>query len=124
MTLAKAWAQAFFTVISVVVPLLAAGPLTPTEWTNSALLFLGTVLVAVVPNLTQTTAKYAKGIISGAMTVGTLLVSFFADGSYAITAPEWMQIAAALLALVGVVGLPAPQWAGTVVTTRQLRSTP
>jgi len=122
MTTIKAWASALFTVITALVPMLVAGPLTPTEWVNVALLALSTVLVGVVPNLSEGVAKFAKGFISVATAVGTLLVSYFADGSYAISAAEWIQIASVVLAAVGVVGLPGPQWAGTVVSARQVRS--
>lgn len=122
MTTIKAWASALFTVLSAIVPLIAVGPLTPTEWVNAGLLLLSTVLVGVVPNLSEGVAKYAKGFISTATAVGTLLVSYFADGSYAISSAEWIQIAAVVLAAFGVVSLPGPQWAGTVVSARQVRS--
>lgn len=122
MTLLKAWASALFTVISALVPLIAVGPLTPTEWVNAGLLLLNTVLVGVVPNLTETIGKYAKGFISTATAIGTLLVSYFADGSYAISSAEWIQIAAVVLGAVGVVGLPGPQWSGTPVSARQVRA--
>lgn len=122
MTILKALASALFTVLSALVPLIAVGPLTPTQWVNVALLLLSTLLVGVVPNLTETVGKYAKGFISTATAVGTLLVSYFADGSYDISSAEWIQIVAVVLAAVGVVRLPGPQWSGTVVSPRQVRS--
>lgn len=120
----KAWASALFTVLSVLVPMIAVAPLTPTEWVNVGLLALSTVLVAVVPNLSEGVAKFAKTFIATATTVGTLLVSFFADGSYAISSSEWIQVVAVVLAAVGVNRLAGPLWSGTVVTAKQLRSTP
>lgn len=120
----KAWASALFTVLSALLPMLAVAPLTPTEWVNVGLLALSTVLVAVVPNLSDGVAKYAKTFIATATTIGTLLVSFFADGSYAISSAEWIQIAAVVLAAVGVNRLAGPLWSGTPITAKQLGSTP
>lgn len=120
----KAWASALFTVLSVLVPMIAVAPLTPTEWVNVGLLALSTVLVAVVPNLSEGVAKFAKTFIATATAVGTLLVSFFADHSYAISSSEWIQVAAVVLAAVGVNRLAGPLWSGTVVTAKQLHSTP
>lgn len=122
MTLLKAWASALFTVLSALVPMISVGPLTPTEWVNVGLLLLNTILVDVVPNLTETIGKYAKGFISTATAIGTLLVSYFADGSYFISSAEWIQIAAVVLGAVGVAALPGPQWSGTQLSPAQVRS--
>jgi len=118
----KAWASALFTVLSALVPLIAVGPLTPTEWTNVGLLALNTILVQVVPNLTETTGKYAKAFVTTGTTIGMLLVSFFADGSHHLSSGEWIQIAAVLLAVFGVYRAPGPQWQGPAVTPAQVRS--
>lgn len=118
----KTWASALFTVLSAVVPLVVTHAITPTGWVNAGLLALSTVLVYIVPNLTEGAAKYAKGFITTATAVGTLLVSYFADGSYALSTAELIQIGSVVLAAVGVVRLPAPQWSGTPVSSRQVRS--
>jgi hypothetical protein len=118
----KAWASALFTVLSVLVPMVSVGPLTPTEWTNVGLLALNTILVQVVPNLTETTGKYAKAFVTTGTAIGTLLVSFFADGSYHISSGEWIQIAAVVLAALGVYRAPAPQWQGPAVSPGQVRA--
>lgn len=118
----KTWGSALFTVLSVLVPVVAVGGLTPTGWVNAGLLFLSTVLVYVVPNLTEGVAKYAKGFITTATAIGTLLVSYFADGSYALSTAELIQIGSVVLAAIGVVRLPAPQWSGTPVSPRQVRT--
>lgn len=118
----KTWASALFTLLSVLVPVLVVGGMTPTGWVNFGLLALSTVLVYVVPNLTEGAAKYAKGFITTATAIGTLLVSYFADGSYALSTVELIQIGSVVLAAVGVVRLPAPQWSGTPVSSRQVRS--
>lgn len=118
----KAWGSALFTVISVIVPLVVVHAMTPTGWVNAGLLLLSTVLVSVVPNLTQGVAKYAKTFIATATAIGTLLVSYFADGLYTLSPAEWIQIVTVVLAALGVNRLPGPQWSGTVVSPRQVRS--
>jgi hypothetical protein len=119
----KTWASAFFTVLAGVIPTIFAGPLSPTGWTNVGLMILGTLAVHVVPNMAGSAAKYAKSIIAGFTTIGTLLVSFFADGSYALSVPEIMQVVAAALAIVGVYRLDGPLWSGTIIQGTVLRST-
>jgi len=119
----KTWASALFTVLAAVVPMVTVGPLTPTAWTNVGLMVLGTLSVAVVPNLIGSIAKYAKAFIAGGTTIGTLLVSFFADGSYALSVPEIMQIISAALAIVGVYRVDGPLWSGTLIEGKVLRST-
>lgn len=118
----KMWASALFTILAAVVPLLTVGPLTPTGWTNVGLMVLGTLTVAVVPNLVGSVAEYAKSFIAGGTTIATLLVSFFADGSYALSVPEIMQIVSAALAIVGVYRVDGPLWSGTLISGAKLRS--
>lgn len=112
----KTWASALFTVLAAIVPMVTVGPLTPTGWTNVGLMLLGTLSVAVVPNLVGSVAKYAKSIIAVFTTIGTLLVSFFADGSYALSVPEIMQVVSAALAILGVYRLDGPLWSGTLIS--------
>lgn len=118
----KTWASALFTVLAAIVPMITVGPLTPTGWTNVGLMLLGTLSVAAVPNLVGSVAKYAKSIIAVFTTVGTLLVSFFADGSYALSVPEIMQVVSAALAILGVYRLDGPLWSGTLIQGTVLRS--
>lgn len=116
----KVWVSGLFTVLAAVVPMVTVGPLTPTGWTNVGLMILGTLSVAIVPNLVGSVAKYAKSFIAGGTTIGTLLVSFFADGSYALSVPEIMQVVSAALAIVGVYRLDGPLWSGTVISGLKL----
>lgn len=118
----KTWASALFTLLTVLVPVVVTGGLTPTGWVNFGLLALSTVLVYIVPNLSEGVAKYAKGFIATATAVGTLLVSYFADGSYALSTAELIQLGSVVLAALGVVRLPAPQWSGTPISPAQVRS--
>lgn len=118
----KTWASALFTLLTVLVPVVVTGGMTPVGWVNFGLLALNTLLVYIVPNLTEGVAKYAKGFITTATAVGTLLVSYFADGSYTLSTAELIQLASVVLAAVGVVRLPAPQWQGPAVSPRQVRA--
>lgn len=118
----KTWVSALFTVLAAIVPMVTVGSLTPTGWTNVGLMLLGTLSVAVVPNLVGSVAKYAKTIVAVFTTVGTLLVSFFADGSYALSVPEIMQIVSAALAVLGVYRVTGPLWSGTVIQGVAARS--
>jgi len=106
---AKAWAQALATVLAGLIPFLADSHLNGVELVNTFLLGFSAVAVGIVPNLTGGIAKYAKGIVAVGTAVLTLLVSLFADGSYALNSSEWLQLGIAALGALGVVGLPAPQ---------------
>lgn len=120
----KAWAQAVATVLAGLIPFLADHQLTGVELINTFLLLFSAVAVGVVPNLTEGVAKYAKGILAVGTAVLTLLVSLFADGSYALDTSEWIQLGLAALGAAGVVGLPAPQWSGPPVMARSITHAP
>lgn len=122
MTRLKVWAQALLPIIGGLVIMISEHALTPTEWVNEVMLVLTAVGVNIAPNMTAGVAKYAKFVISIGTTIGTLLISYFADGSYALSVPELVQLGSAVLASAGVYRLPGPQWSGTVVTARQVRS--
>jgi hypothetical protein len=108
----KAVAQAIATVLAGLVPFLVDGHLTAVETVNLLLLAFATLGVAVVPNLTAGTAKYAKGIVAVGVAVLTLLATFLAEG----TGFGSVQLILAGLGAVGVIALPAPQYpAGPVV---------
>jgi len=113
----KAWAQAVATVLAGLIPLLVDHQLSGVELTNTLLLLLSAVTVYVVPNLTDTVAKYAKGTVAVGTAVATLLISLFADGTYALDTSEWIQLALAALGAVGVVGFKAPQYPATFART-------
>jgi hypothetical protein len=109
----KAWAQAVATVLAGLIPFLVDDQLSGVELINTLLLLLSAVAVYIVPNLADTIAKYAKGTVAIGTAVGTLLVSLFADGSYALDTSEWIQLGLAALGAVGVVGFKAPQYLPT-----------
>ncbi|MGW4127940.1 hypothetical protein [Amycolatopsis japonica] len=106
----KAVAQVLATVLAALVPLLSAGSISPSELFSVVLIGVSAVGVGLVPNLNAGVAKYAKGAVAVATAILTLLVSFVADGSYAISGAEWAQIAIAALGALGVVGLKSPQY--------------
>lgn len=111
MNTGKVWAQTVATVLAGAIPFFANGnTLTGAALVNFLLMILSAVSVGIVPNLTGGVAKYAKGIIAVATAVGTLLVSLFADGSYALNTTEWIQLALAALGAIGVVGFKSPQY--------------
>ncbi|MGW4484347.1 hypothetical protein ACWEOE_10965 [Amycolatopsis sp. NPDC004368] len=105
----KAIAQLAATVLAAVVPLLIDGSLSNLEVLNLILLAASSALVAVVPNLSAGTAKYAKGIVAVVLAVGTLLTTFLTAGT-AIGTGEIIQLVLAALGAVGVIGLPAKQF--------------
>ena len=108
---AKAWAQVLATVLAGLIPFIADNQLNGVEVVNTLLLSFSAIAVAIVPNLTDGVAKYAKGIVAVGTAVLTLLVSLFADGSYALNSSEWIQLGIAAFGALGVIGLPAPQHA-------------
>lgn len=106
---AKAWAQVLATVLAGLIPFIADNHLNGVELVNTLLLAFSAIAVAIVPNLTDGVAKYAKGAVAVGTAVLTLLVSLFADGSYALNSSEWLQLGIAALGALGVIGLSAPQ---------------
>jgi hypothetical protein len=117
----KAIAQVVATVIAAIIPAVVDG-FTPVEIVNVVLIGLGAIGVGVVPNLTAGVAKYAKAIVSITTAVATLLVSYFADGSYHLTTSEWLQLLIAALGAVGVVAIAGPQWGGPPAQVRSVNS--
>lgn len=116
----KAVAQAIATVLAGLIPFLVDGHLTTVETVNLLLLAFSTLGVAVVPNLTAGTAKYAKGIIAVGVAVLTLLATFLSSGTD-LGSGQIIQLILAALGAVGVVGLPAPQYpANRVAWTRPI----
>jgi hypothetical protein len=106
MDYSKALGMVVATVLSAVVPMLTAGTLTAENWINVALVGIGAVSVAIVPNLTAGIGKYAKAAVAVASAVLTLLVSLLPGG---LSTAEILQLVIAALGAVGVMALPAPQ---------------
>lgn len=113
----KIWSQIIATVLAGAIPLLGDAHMTGVELVNFLLLALSAIGVGLVPNLTGGVAKYAKAAVAIGTAVGTLLVSLFADGSYALTTTEWLQLGLAALGAVGVVGFSSPQFRAMPVST-------
>jgi peptidoglycan/LPS O-acetylase OafA/YrhL len=111
MNYSKTWGMVVATVLSAVLPALVDGSLSPTEWINVALAFVGAVSVAIVPNLNAGVGKYAKAAVAVAAAVLTLLVSLIDGG---LSTPEILQLVIAALGAVGVVSLPGPQFSAQV----------
>jgi hypothetical protein len=105
----KAWSQVFAGVLAALIPFLVDHKLDGVEITNAVLIFLAGLRIYIVPNLTATVGKYAKGAVAVGAAVGTLLVSLLADGSYALDSGEVIQLVLAGLGAVGVFGFSAPQ---------------
>lgn len=107
----KVWSQVLATILAGAIPFFSnnAG-LTGVALVNFLLMALAAINVGVAGNLTGTVGKYAKGFIAIGTAVGTLLVSLFADGSYALNTTEWIQLILAALGAVGVVGFRSPQY--------------
>lgn len=113
----KAWSQVIAGVLAGLLPFLVDHHLDGVEITNTVLIALAGYAVYVVPNMTATVAKYAKLVVSALTAVGTLLVSLFADGSYALDSGEVIQLVLAGLGAVGVLGFSAPQVVAATRTT-------
>lgn len=107
----KIWAQTLATILAGAIPFFSNNEtLTGVALVNFLLMVISAINVGIVPNLTGGVAKYAKGIIAVATAVGTLLVSLFADHSYALNTTEWIQLILAALGALGVIGFKSPQY--------------
>lgn len=96
----KAILQAIMTVLAALVPGLA-GPMTLSAWINVVVLAAGAVMVYNATNVPGW--AYAKLIASATSAVAVVLVSSLADG---ISAVEWIQMALAAAAALGVGAVP------------------
>lgn len=106
MNYSKSWGMVVATVLSAIVPLLTNGGLTVANWINVALVGVGAISVAIVPNLSAGVGQYAKAAVAVASAVLTLLVSLLPGG---LSTAEILQLVIAALGAVGVVALPGPQ---------------
>ncbi len=105
---AKAILAVVATVLVALVPYFShSNHLTDAEWINVVILGLGAIVVYVAPNLPGAGAAYTKSIVAALIAGATLLVSAVGAGSFSnVTGSEWVQIALAALAAVGVYAVP------------------
>jgi hypothetical protein len=107
----KVWAQTLATILAGAIPFFSNNDgLTGVALVNFLLMALAAINVGVAGNLTGTVGKYAKAFIAVGTAVGTLLVSLFADHSYALSTTEWIQVILAALGALGVIGFSSPQY--------------
>jgi len=102
MNYVKALAAVVATVLSAVVAALAGGSgISTAEWINVAILGAGALAVFAAPNVPGANfTKSALAVITAVLTLAVTLI----DGG--ITSSEWLQLAVAGLAALGVYALP------------------
>ncbi len=100
--------------IAVVVAALSDGTVTPSEMVNVAIAMVTAVGVYLVPNLPSGPAKYFKTGVAILGAALAALVSFITDG---VSLSEWLQIALAALAAIGVYVVPNEEPAKLGVNT-------
>lgn len=103
----KTWLAAVTAVASLLVGFLDDGQLSLHEWILIGGSFAIAVQMYVVPNLDASIAKYAKGVTAFVTAVFAVLIVVLPGG---VDTSEWLQVALAGLAAVGVPLLPAPQF--------------
>lgn len=92
------------TILSAVVAALTGDQaLSPTEWLNVALVAVGAVGTAVVPELDKGIARYAKPLVAVGAAVLTLATNLIIGG---VDLSEWLQLAIAGLGALGISALP------------------
>jgi len=90
-------------VVGVLVTALADDVLTVDELVNVGIIGVGAITVYLVPNLPAGVGQYAKVIVTFIVAALVALQSFLTDG---ITTTEWLQIAVAAFAGIGVYIIP------------------
>ena len=90
-------------VVGVLVTALADDVLTVDELVNVGIIGVGAITVYLVPNLPAGVGQYAKVIVTFVIAALVALQSFLTDG---ITTTEWLQIAVAAFAGIGVYIIP------------------
>jgi hypothetical protein len=101
-------AQVVFTAVAALVAALQNDQVDAAEWINVIILTLGAVSVLGGGEFPEGIWSHMKTIISGATAGLVLLVSFVSDGGY-ITTSEWLQVALAAAAALGVAIAPGPR---------------
>ena len=105
-------------VVGVLVTALADDLLTVDELVNVAIIGVGAITVYLVPNLPEGPGRYAKVAVTFIVAALVALQSFLTDG---ITTTEWLQIAVAAFAGIGVFVIPNEP-ARAIVPGKSLRS--
>lgn len=98
----KAMVMLVAAMLAAVVPLMAgAGPLSTTEWINVGVVAAGAAVVWIAANAEDGGVwSYTKLFMAAIAAGGVVLISALADMS--ISANEWVQIVAAIVAAVAV----------------------
>lgn len=90
-------------VVGVLVTALSDDILTQDELVNVGIIGVGAITVYLVPNLPEGIGRYAKVIVTFVVAALVAVQSFLTFG---ITATEWLQIAVAAFAGIGVYVIP------------------
>lgn len=99
---AKALAALGATVLTLLVPYLSAGHMTKVSWIQFAISFTTAFGVWAAANLPQ--FKYAKALVAAVLAALNLVVTDLAAGH--MVATDWMNVAVAVLAALGVLAVP------------------
>ncbi len=100
---AKSLLYVALAVVGVLVTALSDDVVSTAELVNIAIIGVGALGVYLVPNLPQNVAKYGKTIVAF-IAAALVALNSFLDGG--ITASEWLQIAVAAFAGIGVFIIP------------------
>lgn len=100
---AKALVYVALAIVSVAITALSDDVISTEEILNAVVIALGALVVYVVPNMPEGVARYSKGIAAFATAGVVALISFLSGG---VTVSEWLQVAVAAAAGVGVVLTP------------------
>lgn len=99
---AKGIAAIIAAVLAAIVPALSGdNRIDASEWVNVVLIGLGACAVLAAPNVPG--ARYTKTVLAVLTAVATTLASLISDG---ISLTDWLQVALAALAALGVYQLP------------------
>lgn len=90
-------------VVGVLVTALTDDLITVDELVNIGIIGVGAIVTYLVPNLPEGVGRYAKVIVTFVIAALVALQSFLTDG---VTTTEWLQIAVAAFAGIGVYVTP------------------
>lgn len=103
----KTWLAVVAAVASLLVAFLSDNAISTVEWVMLGTAFITAISMYVVPNLTDGTARYAKGIVTFLLAAFGVLYVVLQGG---VTTSEWIMVGIAGLTAIGVPLLPAPQF--------------
>lgn len=106
MSVAKAIVQLLMTVLAAIVPALTVGPLDAAAWVN--IVILGAGVVAVYNSANIPGWSWAKMIASAISAVAVVLASALISG-HGLSASDYIQMALAAAAVLGVGAVPNGQ---------------